>query len=115
MDQLNGNTFDPLSPGSGPALTQGSARHSGRAVVTRSDFAHTARPGPAIRFREWRLHWAAFKQETWVGVDCIVEAANKDKFAGLKKDDVFAIKGIFHITQGGMAVSPCTRELRESK
>ena len=52
-------------------------------------------------------------QETWVGVDCVVLAANKDKFAGIKKDDVFAVKGIFHITQGGMEVSPCTRELRE--
>lgn len=52
-------------------------------------------------------------QETWVGVDCVVVAANKDKFAGIKKDDVFAVKGIFHITQGGMEVSPCTRELRE--
>lgn len=53
-------------------------------------------------------------QETWVGVDCIVEAANKDKFAGIEKDDVFAVKGIFHITQGGMEVSPCSRELRDS-
>lgn len=52
-------------------------------------------------------------QETWVGVDCVVQAANKDKFAGIKKDDVFAVKGIFHITQGGMEVSPCSRELRE--
>jgi hypothetical protein len=54
-------------------------------------------------------------QESWVGVDCRVEAANKDKFAGIKKDDVFAVKGIFHITQGGMEVSPCSRELRDSK
>lgn len=54
-------------------------------------------------------------RETWVGVDCKVEAANKDKFAGIKRDDVFAVKGIFHVTQGGMEVSPCTRELRESK
>jgi len=54
-------------------------------------------------------------QETWVGVDCVVVAANKDKFAGIKKDDVFAVKGIFHITQGGMEVSPCSRELREQK
>jgi hypothetical protein len=53
-------------------------------------------------------------QETWVGVDCKVDAANKDKFAGIKKDDVFAVKGIFHVIQGGMEVSPCTRELRES-
>ena len=52
-------------------------------------------------------------QETWVGVACVVVAANKDKFAAIKKDDVFAVKGIFHITQGGMEVSPCTRELRE--
>jgi len=52
-------------------------------------------------------------QDAWVGVDCVVVAANKDKFAGIKKDDVFAVKGIFHITQGGMEVSPCTRELRE--
>ena len=52
-------------------------------------------------------------QETWVGVDCVVQAANKDKFAGIKKDDVFAVKGIFHITQGGMEVSPCSRELRK--
>jgi hypothetical protein len=52
-------------------------------------------------------------QETWVGVDCVVVAANKDKFAGIKKDDVFAVKGIFHITQGGMELSPCSRELRE--
>jgi hypothetical protein len=58
---------------------------------------------------------ADLSQETWVGVDCKVEAANKDKFAGIKKDDVFAVKGIFHITQGGMEVSPCSRELRESK
>jgi hypothetical protein len=52
-------------------------------------------------------------KETWVGVDCTVTAANKDKFTGIKKDDVFAVKGIFHITQGGMEVAPCTRELRE--
>jgi hypothetical protein len=39
-------------------------------------------------------------QEAWVGVDCKVDAANKDKFAGIKKADVFAVKGIFHITQG---------------
>jgi hypothetical protein len=52
-------------------------------------------------------------KETWVGVDCTVTAANKDKFAGIKKDDVFTVKGIFHLTQGGMEVSPCTRELRE--
>ena len=58
---------------------------------------------------------ADLSQETWVGVDCKVEAANKDQFAGIKKDDVFAVKGIFHITQGGMEVSPCSRELRESK
>jgi hypothetical protein len=58
---------------------------------------------------------ADISQETWVGVDCKVEAANKDKFAGIKKDDVFAVKGIFHIKQGGMEVSPCSRELRESK
>ena len=58
---------------------------------------------------------ADLSQETWVGVDCKVEAANKDKFAGIKKDDVFAVKGIFHITQGGMEVSPCSRELRDSK
>ncbi|MBA2703475.1 MAG: hypothetical protein H0U60_06465 [Blastocatellia bacterium] len=58
---------------------------------------------------------ADISQETWVGVDCIVEAANKDKFADIKKDDVFAVKGRFHITKGGMEVSPCTRELRESK
>lgn len=54
-------------------------------------------------------------QETWVGVDCKVDAAHKDKFAGISRDSVFAVKGIFHITQGGMEVSPCTRELRESK
>jgi len=54
-------------------------------------------------------------KETWVGVDCKVDAANKDKFAGIKKDDVFAVKGVFHITQGAMEVSPCTREVRESK
>ena len=54
-------------------------------------------------------------KETWVGVDCKVVAANKDKFTGVKEDDVFAVKGIFHITQGGMEVSPCTRELRESR
>ena len=54
-------------------------------------------------------------KETWVGVDCKVDAANKDKFAGIKKDDVFAVKGIFHIIQGGMELSPCTREFRESK
>ena len=53
-------------------------------------------------------------QQTWVGVDCVVTAANKDKFTGISKDDVFAVKGIFHLTQGGMEVSPCTRELRES-
>ena len=58
---------------------------------------------------------ADISQESWVGVDCKVEAANKDKFAGIKKDDVFAVKGIFHLTQGGMEVSPCSRELRESK
>lgn len=58
---------------------------------------------------------ADISQETWVGVDCKVEAANKDKFAGIKKDDVFAVKGIFHLTQGGMEISPCSRELRESK
>jgi len=58
---------------------------------------------------------ADISQETWVGVDCIVDAAHKDKFAAIKKDDVFAVKGIFHITQGGMEVSPCTRELSESK
>ena len=58
---------------------------------------------------------ADISQETWVGVDCPVDVANKDKFAGIKKDDVFAVKGIFHITQGGMEVSPCSRELRESK
>lgn len=58
---------------------------------------------------------ADISQETWVGVDCIVEAANKDKFAGIKKDDVFAVKGILHIAQGNMKISPCTRELRESK
>jgi hypothetical protein len=52
-------------------------------------------------------------KETWVGVDCVVQAANKEKFAGVKKDDVFAVKGIFHITQGGMEVSPCSRELRK--
>lgn len=51
-------------------------------------------------------------KETWVGVDCKVEAANKDKFAGIKRDDVFAVKGMFHLTQGGMEVSPCSRELR---
>ena len=54
-------------------------------------------------------------KETWVGVDCKVAAADKDKFAGVKADDVFAVKGIFRITQGGMEVSPCTRELRETK
>lgn len=54
-------------------------------------------------------------QETWVGVDCTVTASNKDKFAGIEKDDVFAVKGKFHLTQGGMEVSPCTRELRDSK
>jgi len=54
-------------------------------------------------------------KETWVGVDCKVDAANKDKFAGIKKDDVFAVKGVFHLTQGGMELSPCTRELREPK
>jgi len=54
-------------------------------------------------------------RESWVGVDCKVEAANKDQFAGIKKDDVFAVKGTFHITQGGMEVSPCTRELRDKK
>lgn len=54
-------------------------------------------------------------RDSWVGVDCKVEAANKDQFAGIKKDDVFAVKGTFHITQGGMQVSPCTRELREKK
>jgi hypothetical protein len=58
---------------------------------------------------------ADLSQETWVGVDCKVEAANKDQFAGIKKDDVFAVKGIFHLKQGGMEVSPCSRQLRESK
>lgn len=53
-------------------------------------------------------------KETWVGVDCKVDAANKEKFAGINEDDVFAVKGIFHLTQGGMEVSPCTRELRKS-
>ena len=52
-------------------------------------------------------------KETWVGVDCKVEAANKDKFTGIKKDDVFAVKGTFHVIQGGMEVSPCTREIRK--
>jgi hypothetical protein len=54
-------------------------------------------------------------KETWVGVDCKVDAANKDKFAGIKKDDVFAVKGVFRITQGGMELRPCAREFRESK
>jgi hypothetical protein len=58
---------------------------------------------------------ADLSQETWVGVDCRVEAANKDKFDGIKKGDVYAVKGIFHLTRGGMEVSPCSRELRESK
>ena len=58
---------------------------------------------------------ADLSQESWVGVDCRVEAANKDQFAAIKKDDVFAVKGIFHITKGGMEVSPCSRELREAK
>lgn len=58
---------------------------------------------------------ADLSQETWVGVDCRVEAANKDKFDGIKKGDVFAVKGIFHLIQGGMEVSPCSRELRQSK
>ena len=58
---------------------------------------------------------ADLSQETWVGVDCMVEAANKNKFVGLKKDDVFAVKGIFHVTQGGMEVAPCSRELRDTK
>lgn len=54
-------------------------------------------------------------REVWVGVDCKVEAANKDKFAGVKDGDVFAVKGVFHLTQGGMELDPCTRELREAK
>jgi len=54
-------------------------------------------------------------RDTWVGVDCTVVAANKDRFAGIKKDEVFAVKGTFHLTQGGMEVSPCTREFRESR
>lgn len=54
-------------------------------------------------------------QETWVGVDCKVDAANKEKFVGIKEDDVFAVKGVFHIMQGGMEVAPCSRELRESR
>ena len=58
---------------------------------------------------------ADISQETWVGVDCKVDVANKEKFVGIKKDDVFAVKGIFHIVQGGMEVAPCSRELRESK
>lgn len=58
---------------------------------------------------------ADLSRDTWVGVDCKVEAANKQQFAGIKKDDVFAVKGIFHVTKGGMEVSPCTRELREKK
>lgn len=58
---------------------------------------------------------ADLSRETWVGVDCKVDATNKAKFAGIKEDDVFAVKGTFHITQGGMEVSPCTRELRPSK
>lgn len=56
---------------------------------------------------------ADISKESWVGVDCIVEAANKDKFAGIKKDDVFAVKGILHINEGNMKLSPCTREIRE--
>ena len=54
-------------------------------------------------------------RETWVGVDCVVEAANKDKFAGIKKDDVFAVKGVLHFKGGSMEMEPCTRELRETK
>lgn len=54
-------------------------------------------------------------RETWVGVDCVVAAANKDKFAGIKRDDVFAVKGVMHFKGGSMELSPCTRELRASK
>lgn len=58
---------------------------------------------------------ADMSKESWVGVDCHVDAAHKDKFAGIKKDDVFAVKGVLHVKQGNMELEPCNREFRGEK
>jgi hypothetical protein len=95
------------------------AKYDGKEVIVMGRAVEDFNPNHiyfTIGDKQLRISLQADKsQETWVGVDCNVLAADKDKFAGIKKDDVFAVKGTFHLIQGGMEVNPCSRELRESK
>lgn len=95
------------------------AKYDGKEVVVLGRATGDFDPDPVFwetGGKERRLHLGAdSSKEVWVGVDCKVDQANESQFAGIKEDAVVAVKGVFHVVQGGMELHPCTREFRESK
>ena len=94
------------------------AKYDGKEVVIIGTASQDFDPNNAYfeMGKPWRFHMRGdLNKETWVGVDCMAEAADKEKFTGIKKDATFAAKGVLHFNGGSMELSPCTRDFRGEK
>ena len=91
---------------------------NGKEVIILGKANSDFNPDPGLFYQEGKYQYVSIQAgsgSAWVGVDCMLEKANADKFVGIKKDDVVTATGILHVNKGNMTLQPCTRDFRGSK
>jgi hypothetical protein len=112
---LNVNDLNDQHQNSWDALH---AKYDGKEVIILGKANSDFNPDPGLFYQEGKYQYVSIQAgsgSAWVGVDCMLEKANADKFVGIKKDDVVTATGILHVNKGNMTLQPCTRDFRGSK